>query len=159
MQKNIMPHWLAENVVQHAKLIIESYQQITGIELFDQKYPDEYCSYLLYHAPFVVVSHGTENDPVFNYANITAQQLWSIDWEQFTQMPSRLSAEAERTEDRQRLLNEAAVKGFIDNYTGIRISSTGTRFKIENVLLWNLNDNLGQKTGQVALFRNWTNLK
>ena len=137
---------------------MESYKQITGVQLFDRAYSDEYRSYLLYHAPFVVVSHGTENDPVFNYANITAQQLWNIGWEQFTQMPSRLSAEPERAEDRQRLLDEAAQNGFINNYTGVRISSGGQRFKIENVLLWNLKNEENEKTGQVALFRQWANI-
>ncbi|WP_256236010.1 MEKHLA domain-containing protein [Cytophaga hutchinsonii] len=140
-------------------MLIESYREITGIQLFDTNYSDEYLSCLLYHAPFVVVSHGIEADPVFNYGNLTAQQLWHIDWEQFTTMPSRLSAEPERAEDRQRLLDEAATHGFISNYTGIRISSKGQRFKIEQVLLWNLKNNSGEKIGQAALFRNWTNVK
>ncbi len=156
MQKNIIPHWSDENVIRHARVLIDSYGQITGIQLFDSSYSDEYISYLLYHAPFVVVSHGTESDPVFNYANLTAQQLWHIDWGTFTAMPSRLSAEPERAEDRQRLLDEAATHGFISNYTGIRISSKGQRFKIEQVLLWNLKNNNGGKIGQAALFRNWT---
>jgi len=158
MQKNIIPHWLLPNVVQQAKVILNTYQKIAGLALFDTTYSDEYLSCLLYHAPFVVVSHGTEKDPVFNYANLMAQQLWQIDWVQFTQMPSRLSAEPERAEDRQRLLDEAAEKGYSNNYTGIRISSKGVRFKIENVLLCNLKDENENKVGQAAIFRNWTNV-
>jgi len=123
--------------------------------LFDESHSDEYRAYLLYHAPYVVVSHGIQQDPIFNYANLTAQQLWQLDWNKFTALPSRLSAEAERAEDRQRLLNEAAQKGYIDNYEGIRISSTGMRFNIQKVLLWNLQDEGNKKIGQVALFRNW----
>lgn len=158
MQKNIIPHWCKSEVVQHSKRILKSYESITGIALFDGSYSDEYRSYLLYHAPYVVVSHGIQQDPIFNYANLTAQQLWQMDWEQFTGLPSRLSAEAERAEDRQRLLNEAAQKGYIDNYEGIRISSAGVRFKIQKVLLWNLPDEANVKIGQVALFRDWTDL-
>lgn len=155
MQKNIIPYWLTPEIVQHSKRILTSYESITGIRLFDISYSDAYCSYLLYHAPYVVVSHGIQQDPIFNYANLVAQQLWKLDWNQFTALPSRLSAEAERTEDRQRLLEEAAQKGYINNYEGIRISSTGIRFKIEKVLLWNLPDERNAKIGQVALFRNW----
>lgn len=158
MQKNIIPYWLFPEVIQHSKRILTSYATITGINLFDAGYSDEYRSYLLYHAPYVVVSHGIQQDPIFNYGNLMAQQLWQLDWNQFTALPSRLSAEPERTEDRQRLLNEAAEKGYIDNYEGIRISSTGIRFRIINVLLWNLSDEENKKIGQVALFRNWTNL-
>jgi hypothetical protein len=158
MQKNIIPYWLLPNVVQQAKVILNTYQKITGIALFDSVYSDEYRSYLLYHAPFVIVSHGTEKDPVFNYANLISQQLWQIDWESFTQMPSRLSAEPERAEDRQRLLDEAAKNGYINNYTGVRISSAGVRFKIENVLLCNLIDEDKRNIGQAAIFRSWTYL-
>ncbi|WP_018344631.1 MEKHLA domain-containing protein [Cytophaga aurantiaca] len=158
MQKNIIPYWLASDVIQHSRRILTSYEQITGIHLFDAQYSDEYRSYLLYHAPYVVVSHGIQTDPVFNYANLTAQQLWNLSWQEFTALPSRLSAEPERAEERQRLLNEAAEKGYIDNYEGIRISSDGQRFKIEKVLLWNLPDEAKNKVGQVALFRNWTDL-
>ncbi len=158
MQKSLIPYWLQPNVIQHAGIILHTYYKITGIMLFDSAYSPEYRSYLLYHAPFVVVSHGTQPDPVFNYANLTAQQLWQLDWEQFTQMPSRLSAEAERAEDRQHLLDEAAKKGYIENYFGIRISSKGLRFTIARVLLCNLIDQDNQKIGQAAIFRNWKNM-
>lgn len=158
MQKNIIPHWLDQKVILQSDIILRVYSKITNTELFNSGYSPEYRSYLLYHAPFVVVSHGTEEDPVFNYANATAQQLWSIGWEQFTVMPSRLSAEPERAEDRQRLLNEAAAKGFITDYTGIRISSARQRFKIENVLLFNLGNPASEHIGQAAIFRSWTNV-
>ena len=158
MQKNIIPYWLTSQVIQHSKRILKSYTVITGIYMFDRNYSDEYCSYLLYHAPYVVVSHGMQQDPIFNYANLTAQQLWELDWNQFISLPSRLSAELASTEDRQHLLDEAVQKGYVNNYEGIRISSTGTRFKIQNVLFWNLPDEENIKIGQVALFRNWENL-
>ena len=158
MQKNINDIWLKPNLVEHSRRIIKSYATITGYNLFDLNYSDEYLSYLLYHAPYVVVSHGMQNDPIFNYANKTAQQLWKLDWELFTQLPSRLSAEPERAEDRQRLLDEAATKGYIDNYEGIRIASSKQRFKIQKVLLWNVPNEKNEKIGQAALFRNWTNI-
>lgn len=158
MQKNINHIWSQPKIVEHSKRIIESYASITGMTLFDLNYSQEYLSYLLYHAPYVVVSHGIEEDPIFNYANLTAQQLWQLDWEQFIQLPSRASAEPERAEDRQRLLDAATVKGYIDNYEGIRISSTQQRFKIEKVLLWNVSNDKNEKIGQAAFFRDWTNL-
>lgn len=40
-----------------------------------------------------IVSHGTETDPVFWFANRAAQGLWEMDWARFTRTPSRLSAE------------------------------------------------------------------
>lgn len=158
MQKNIQSHWLLPGVINQSKIILETYYKIKGAALFDTGYSDEYKSYLLYHAPFVVVSHGTEADPVFNYANMTAQQLWKIDWQDFVKLPSKYSAEAERMEDRQKLLDTAAKQGYVDHYRGIRISSQGNRFAIENALLCNLADAAGQRVGQAALFRNWTDV-
>jgi hypothetical protein len=158
MQKNKMQHWLLPSSIEQSRLILKTYKSIVGESLFDEGYSDEYRAYLLYHAPFVVVSHGTERDPIFNYANLTAQQLWQIDWDDFTALPSRLSAEAVCVEDRQRLLDEASKKGFINNYEGVRIASTGKRFRIEKVLLWNLMSDDNLKKGQAALFRTWTNL-
>ncbi|MEO1800781.1 MAG: MEKHLA domain-containing protein, partial [Cyanobacteria bacterium J06629_2] len=46
----------------------------------------------LFEADFVLVSHGTEADPIYSYANYKALQLWQLNWEDFTSMPSRKSA-------------------------------------------------------------------
>lgn len=109
----------------------------------------------LYHAPFVLLSHGTQPDPIFNYANQTAQQLWEMSWADFTQLPSRLSAEPMAVAERQVLLNEAKQKGYISNYNGVRISRTGQRFIIKNAILWNIHDGAGTYQGQAATFKEW----
>ncbi|PAX45667.1 hypothetical protein CK510_30615 [Brunnivagina elsteri CCALA 953] len=101
----------------------------------------------------MVISHGTEPDPIFNYGNSRALELWELSWEDFTRMPSRQSTEVREQEDRQNLLGEAAIKGF-NNYSGIRISSMGKRFYIDNGMLWNLVD--GELyCGQAAMFWKW----
>lgn len=70
-------------------------------------------------------------------------------------MPSRLSAEPVSREERARLLAEVSKNGFIDNYTGVRISRTGKRFLIEHAIVWNLLDEQGVYRGQAAMFRDW----
>ena len=109
----------------------------------------------LFEAPFVVVSHGTQPDPIFNYGNQTALRLWELDWPQFTQLPSRCSAEPLAQADRDRLLQQAKAQGFINNYAGVRISSTGKRFRIQNVILWDVLDEAGTCCGQAATFDRW----
>ncbi len=47
----------------------------------------------LYDAPAALLMHGNEADPVFCYANRTAQGLWGLTWDEFIRLPSRLSAE------------------------------------------------------------------
>ena len=158
MQKSKINHWENPEIINHSNHILNSYSAITGLELFNEILDAEYKSYLLYHAPFVVVSHGNQTDPVFNYGNLMAQQLWEMDWEEFTNLPSRYSAEPSRMEERQRFLDEVAKTGYCSDYNGIRKAKTGIRFQIENVLLWNLKNNQNQHSGQVALFRKWTYL-
>ena len=110
----------------------------------------------LYDAPFVVVSHGTQADPIFWFANRTAQRLWEVDWATFIRMPSRQSVEAGEHDDRERLLARAKAHGYIDDYQGVRISASGRRFRIQNVVLWNLRNEHDQPAGQAATFADWT---
>lgn len=134
--------------IQQAQRLITSFQHWTGKPLIET--PEA-----LFEAPFVVVSHGTESDPIFNYANRQALDLWEMDWDTFTQLPSRYSAEPISQEERSRLLAQAKAQGYISDYRGVRISSTGKRFWIEDVILWTVLDELDQPCGQAATFSSW----
>ena len=112
----------------------------------------------LYLASQVVVSHGTEADPVLNYGNRAALELWETDFAALTRMPSRLTAEPMHRDERARLLERTARDGFVDDYRGIRISSRGRRFLIERAIVWNLESADGEKLGQAATFDHWTML-
>ena len=76
-------------------------------------------------------------------------------WEEFTALASRHSAEAVGQAERDRLLAEVSAKGYIAGYSGIRISKSGRRFKIENATVWNIIDKHGKPLGQAALFDRW----
>ena len=105
-----------------------------------------------------MVSHGTGPDPVLNYGNALALTLWEMTWEELTQTPSRLTAEHVHREERARLLARTREQGFVDDYSGVRISKTGRRFRIERAIVWNLNDAEGRPVGQAATFDRWKQL-
>lgn len=109
----------------------------------------------LFSAPFVLVSHGTEADPILNYGNQLALQLWEMDWQQLTQTPSRLTAEPISQETRNQLLAQVQTQGYVSGYEGIRISSTGRRFRISNVIVWDVLDENNDRCGQAATFDRW----
>ena len=109
----------------------------------------------IFHAPFVLVSHGTEPDPILNYGNQAALALWEMSWDKLTRTPSRLTAEAPNREERARLLAAVTADGFIDDYSGIRISKTGRRFRISQATVWNLLDERQNYCGQAAMFSRW----
>lgn len=129
----------------HALILLRTYDHLLGHPLATN--PEA-----LYHAPFPVLSHNTADDPIFTYGNLAAQRLWEVSWDQITQMPSRLSAELDERATRAAMLASITENGFIDNYHGIRISSSGRRFAIKNAVIWTLTDDQGHKCGQAATF-------
>lgn len=145
------------DVISYSTLLVKSFFELTKQTLLNEvnELSPFDISKNLYHLPFVLVSHGTESDPIFRYANLKAQELWSYDWNEFTKLPSRFAAEPIAREERQRLLDEASEKGYVNICKGVRIAKQGTRFTIEDTLLWNVIDNTGIKHGQAALIKNW----
>ncbi|MDQ3267633.1 MAG: MEKHLA domain-containing protein, partial [Pseudomonadota bacterium] len=94
-------------------------------------------------------------DPIFNYGNQRALDIFEMSWEEFTVLPSRLSAEKINQKERVKLLDAVSSHGYINNYSGTRISKFGRRFIIRDATVWNLITPDGQFYGQAALIRNW----
>jgi len=143
------------HVIEQSNLIINTYKHWLNIDLVDPNLNETDKAKALYEAPFVVVSHGTEASPVFNYANKTAQKLWELSWEEFTQMPSNKSVEVSLRDEREVLLSNLKNTGFSKDYRGTRISNSGKRFDIINTVVWNMFDQNGIYRGQAASFAEW----
>ncbi len=166
---NTAPHaaWL-----ELTQCLLNSYRRWTGRELLDRSTADggptergprsvpalEEDLLELWNAPQVVVAHGTQSDPVFEYGNQQALDLWEMQLDEFLGMPSRLSAESIHRDERQKLLERTRQYGYVDDYRGVRISRTGKRFMIEEAVLWTVLDHQGLVIGQAATFDHWTAL-
>lgn len=148
--------WLAPKQVAWAGVLLDSFRRWTGRELIERDGSAEDQAQRLFAAPFVVASHGTETDPILNYGNRAALDLWEMDWQEFSRTPSRLTAEHVNRAERERMLAEAAARGFFADYRGVRISRTGLRFLVENAIVWNLVDEDEHLRGQAATFSQWT---
>jgi len=157
MSENLSP-WLDPRWRQQTRLILNSYRHWLGKEFIPHLASDEEQAHILFEAPFVVVSHGTQADPVLNYANRTALTLWEMDLPTFLKTPSRLTAEPVHRDERARLLERTTRNGYVDDYSGIRISRTGKRFRIDQAIVWNLIDGDERYAGQAATFSHWTEL-
>lgn len=142
-------------MTEHVVLLRGSFKQLTGKELVPAELSDAEAAHFLFDAPFAVISHNTDLDPLFNYANRKAMQLFEMVWPEIIGLPSRMSAEQVNRDERARLLRTVTDHGYIDNYTGVRISSSGRRFKISDAVVWNLTDGRGEYAGQAAMFGNW----
>ena len=100
----------------------------------------------------MVVSHVDSYDPILNYGNRQALDLWEMTWAEFTATPSRLIAEPVNRDERAWILRRVAAHGFVADYQGVRISRTGRRFLVEQATVWNVLDGYGTKRGQTTTF-------
>ncbi len=134
-------------------MLVGSYAQLTGKPLIDDAPADMTAlRTALWNAPRAIVAHDTEADPIFFYGNCLALDLFEMSFEEFTRLPSRLSAEPLAQEARMKLLEKVTQQGYVDNYSGLRIAKSGRRFMIADCTVWNLADENGGHHGQAAVF-------
>jgi PAS domain S-box-containing protein len=134
------------------RLLADSYARLLGRPLVPHAMPVAEATEWLYEsAPFAVLAHNTEPDPVFMYGNKAAQRRFGYTWDEITRLPSRLSAEAPNREERQQFLERVQRLGYEAGYKGVRITKTGERFMIEEATLWQLVDADGTLHGQAVV--------
>ncbi len=147
--------WKNPLIIEWCQYLLNSYAHWVKQELIERKGTPFEQAERLFNSTFVVASHGVENDPILNYGNQIALNLWMMDWAQFTQTPSRLTAEMPNRAERSHMLKQAKIHGYIADYRGIRVSSTGQRFMIDRAIIWNIHKPDGTTIGQGATFSTW----
>lgn len=109
----------------------------------------------LWEAPRAIVAHGTEVEPLFFYGNRLALELFGLRADAFIGLASYSSAEPSEREERARMLEGLRLRGFLEDYSSVRVSTSGQRFAITNTQVWNLVDRDGEHHGQAATFSEW----
>jgi hypothetical protein len=142
-------------MADHVALLRSSFEKLTEKELVPSNMSTVEAAHFLFDAPFAVISHNSDADPLFNYANRKAMQIFEMVWPEIIGLPSRMSVEPTNRDERTRLLKSVTDRGYIDDYSGIRISSSGRRFKISDAIVWNLTNEQGEYAGQAAMFDSW----
>ncbi len=137
-------------VLRQTETICRSYRHWLGKDLIPPDGGALDRATALFHAPFAVAASDDAEDPILIYGNQKALDLWELPWEEFTRTPARNTAEPMEQADRDRFLAEVRTNGFVENYSGIRISSTGRRFRIRQATVWNLLDERDRYCGQAA---------
>ncbi|AEG02862.1 MEKHLA domain-containing protein [Methylomonas methanica] len=157
MLKMPMPSEANDFYRDHIALLVDSYENLLQ-RRFTENTDADTLGQKLFTAEFALLSHNTDPDPLFNYANQKAMDLFELSWDELIGMPSRLSVEPENHQARERLMAKVTATGFVENYTGIRVSKTGRRFRIDNAVIWNLYGRQGEYQGQAAYFSDWVYL-
>ncbi|CAG8872626.1 MEKHLA domain-containing protein [Pseudomonas fluorescens] len=128
-------HWTGEH--------LPAPQSLTGLERLH---------WLHAHAPYSLLAHGTEDDPLFFYANEQALACFKYPRPEFLGMPSRYSASPLDRAVRQTLLEQVTAHGIAHGYSGYRVDRQGNAFMIHEGKVWTLIDQHGGRVGQAALF-------
>jgi len=128
------------------------YQKVSGKPLPGPQTLSDRLWWLHHQAPYSILAHNADNDPLFIYANLCALTCFDYSREALLQLPSRLSVAAFAQPERQRLLDGLANKGIVYGYSGVRITREGKSFNIYNGAIWQLRNNEGKLWGQAALF-------
>ena len=142
--------------LRHVKHLLDSYEMFVKQDLIERSGDMKTDFEIINNSNFIVVSHNGATDPILNFGNKSALILWELSWEDFTNTPSRKTAELDLREKRQEMLLIAEKNGFFNDYEGIRVSSSGKRFKIKKAVIWNVVNGTGDKIGQAATFSNIT---
>ncbi|MEB3313593.1 MAG: MEKHLA domain-containing protein [Cyanobacteriota bacterium] len=150
-----VPHADNGYCVDHVNCLRHSFRRWLGKDLVDPSLDPVNAAQVIYRAPYVVVSHGIGPDPMFNYGNQTALDLFEMSWWEFTGLPSGQSAEPPNQSERAEVLARVTRQGYIQHYSGVRIAKTGRRFRIKDVTIWTLVDEQGADYGQAAVYTSW----
>lgn len=141
-------------LLKQSQLLVSSYHHWSGLNLIDDSDAD--LVQVLQNAPYAVASHNADADPLFNYANQQALQLFGMQAEDMLGLPSRYSAETMLREARAEFLHQVSTHGYIDNYSGVRIAKDGSRFLIEQATVWNVIDiKTKEHFGQAVIIKAW----
>lgn len=140
---------------EHVRMLLDSYRRLLGQPLLDLADDAEDYGKQVYNASVALLSHNTDANPLFNYANRTAQELFERPWDELIGLSSRYSVEPANIETREQLLAEVSANGYIKNYAGVRIAKSGKRFRINHATVWNVHDKDGVYRGQAATFSDW----
>lgn len=154
LPSSIPPHYYE----RQAQLILKNFERCFQRTWNDVCSNDPNIVEKVFFNAAILLSSDVQEDPLLNFANEAALKLWEIDWQTLCKTPGRKTAEPMEREARQAFLDAVRSQGYVENYSGIRISSTGKRFRIEKALVWNLLDENGAYLGQAATFSAWTPL-
>jgi len=104
---------------------------------------------------YVLISHGTQDSPIYNFGNIACLNAFARSWENITAMPSR-ECVINKSQDealRIELMKNVTELGFVDGeYRGYRVLGDGKFIKLTRCVVWNCFNDDDEYIGQAALF-------
>jgi PAS domain S-box-containing protein len=142
------------NLELHCVDLYQSYLKYTQKVLFDFTSEKLFVD-SINQLKFPIASHTCSDLPIFNYANEAMLKLFGMQHHEFIGLPSNQSATRTHQEERERLLAEVKMNGFVENYQGYRVKKNGDTFLIKKATVWNVLNHLGELHSQAVIIFDW----
>ncbi len=134
-------------------LLVGSFRRLVGKRLVERERGPEW---LYGDAPFMITAQRNNPEPAFIYANAAAQRLFGYTWSEFTRLTAQSLSGFAAQEEGRALLDALTRDGYMANYRGQQVTRSGSRFRMEDGIVWQLRDRFGHYHGQAAMFSRWT---
>ena len=133
------------SIKDHVSILDNSLRKLTGkgirerIGLDEKENGDIYKDFCM-DERFVIVSHGTEDDPIYNFSNVAGMEAFVRSWDEFIELPSRLSVvlQTKDEESRIQLMRKVTDDGFVEGASGIRVRGDGQFIKLVDAVVRDL---------------------
>jgi hypothetical protein len=136
-----------------ARWILRSYRHWAGEDLIEAAEDDDDArARALFDAPLAVLAHDRRDDPLCIYMNAAALAAFELTLEDAAAFPTRRTAAPDDRAERSVALAGAADARLVRGYSGVRVSSTGRRFRLTDGRIWTVLDDAGRTVGQAAAF-------
>jgi len=148
-----------QDVPRHIILLDKSLKDKTGRGVFDrmaikrEAELDDIAA-VNKNERFVLISHNTEDNPIYNYGNIACLSTFSRSWEELCQIPSSESVVFKSVDHalREKLMKKVTDEGFVEGASGIRTRGDGRFIQLRGAVVWNCYNEEGVYYGQACLF-------
>lgn len=142
---------------RHISILNDSLEKLTGIDLYERMRivnGDASFEDICRNNRFVLISHNTEKDPIYNFGNEACLEAFARSWNELCVTPSRESVviNSEDEELRIKLMSKVTTEGFVECYGGKRVRGDGKFIQLVNAVVWNCYDETGEYYGQACLF-------
>lgn len=145
--------WTSTELRTRAELLLRSYRHWAGEDLITPASEDPvHRARALFAAPLAVLAHDRQDDPLCVYMNAAALTAFGLTLDQAAAFRTRQTAAPEDRAERSEALAGAEQVGLVTGYRGIRVSSSGRRFRIDAGRIWTVLDDDGRSVGQAAAF-------
>ena len=86
---------------------------------------------------WVLISHGIEEDPIYNFVNVAGLKAFVRTWDEFKKLPSRQSVVFQTTDEKLRieLMKKVTTCGFVEGASGIRVRGDGQFLRLVDAVV------------------------